>query len=203
MQNDTRDKNEYFDNSTIATFLSDYTDALHEALNMVDKGSLELARLEVLRATHENTRIFVGGNGGSSAIADHLMCDFQKGCQYGAWGPHCVSMTANTALLTAVANDLSYTKIFSYQMETAQLTSSELVILISSSGNSPNIVAAVKYAHDVGAKVIGLTGFDGGHLKEHADISLHVPFYNYGIVEDAHQALMHMIAQFTYLTIKS
>lgn len=203
MKNDTRDKNEYFDDSSIASYLGDYTEALHDALLGLDKGNLELARLALLECTEGNKRIFVGGNGGSSAIAEHLTCDFQKGCQFGVAGPHCLSMTSNTALLTAVANDLSYAQIFSYQMDSYGLTSDELVILISSSGNSPNIVAAVKYAQNIGAKVIGLSGFDGGFLKEHADISLHVPFYNYGIVEDSHQAIMHMLAQFTYLTIKS
>lgn len=203
MKNDTRDKNKYFAADTIADYLTDYAMDLREQLFYLDKDQLELAKNELLSAVRDSRRIFVGGNGGSAAISEHLSCDVQKGCHTEDYKPQVISMTSNTALLTAIANDLSYTKIFSYQFDSYCLSSDELVILISSSGNSPNIISAVKWAQTVGSKVIGLTGFDGGFLKEYADISLHVPANNYGIVEDSHQAIMHILAQYCYLALKN
>jgi phosphoheptose isomerase len=105
-------------------------------------------------------------------------------------------LTSNTALLTAIANDFNYSQTFSFQLELANLTADDVVLLISSSGNSENVIQAAEFAKAKGVKVIGLTGFSGGKLKTTADISLHIDCDNYGVVEDCHQSIMHVLAQF-------
>jgi D-sedoheptulose 7-phosphate isomerase len=141
--------------------------------------------------------VFVAGNGGSAAISEHLSCDWQKGVHLEHMnGLKVQCLTSNTALLTAIANDYGYDQAFSYQLEFADVTKEDLVLLISSSGNSDNIIKAALFAKNKGCKVIGLTGFTGGKLKDLADVSLHIPFSNYGLVEDGHQVLMHVLAQY-------
>lgn len=198
---DTRDKNQYFDASTINTYLNEYAYALLDSLQCVDKDALKSAVLILAQARHQNRRVFSAGNGGSASIAEHLECDFQKGCEVKKKSFLTKSLVSNFSLISAIANDISYDQIFRYQLELEDLKAEEVVVLISSSGNSKNIVEAAHFAKGRGAFVIGLTGFDGGELKKLASISLHVPYHNYGIVEDTHQALMHTIAQFLYLKL--
>lgn len=201
MTNDTRDRNTYFRSEEIGKYVKEYTGALAGALNKVSEYELEKVH-RLIEKTHAWGRIFVGGNGGSAAISDHLTCDFVKGTLIGqTMSLRVHSLVGNQALLTAVANDCGYENIFSWQLEAATVCSKDIVILISSSGNSKNIINAIDVANRFRVPVIGLTGFDGGELYKRADVRLHVPFNNYGIVEDCHQALMHIIAQFYYLKL--
>lgn len=196
MKEDPRHKNVTFDNSSIGTYLADYADTLREALHSVDVAALDRARTLVEGASKSGNHIYAIGNGGSAAIADHLCCDWTK-------GTHCeghptvksFSMTANVALYTAIANDFGFEKVFSTQVEFYGKPG-DVLIAISSSGNSPNIVSAVEHANAIGMATIGLSGFKGGKLKDVSQVSLYVPAQNYGIVEDAHQSLMHVLAQF-------
>lgn len=137
-------------------------------------------------------RIFVAGNGGSAAISNHLCCDFLKGADL----RKVVSMSCNTPLITAISNDIGYEDSISFQVDKLMCVCFDTLILISSSGNSPNIIKAAKAAKKKNCKVIGLTGFNGGKLAKLADYSLHIPVNNYGIVEDCHQSLMHIISQY-------
>ena len=195
--NDTRDRNKYFQLESISEYLEGYSNQLLAGLRSVDKSNLSLAEKAISFARDQGLRIFSAGNGGSSSIAEHLECDFQKGCNRpGKNNLLTRCLTSNTSLLTAIANDIAYDSVFSYQLELAEAKRNEVLILISSSGNSPNIVKALKFAKYEGMVVIGLTGFDGGFLRKNCDISLHVPFHNYGVVEDCHQALMHILAQY-------
>ena len=199
---DTRSKNHVFSLESIHVFLNDYGNHMSEALKAIDKKGLEDAIHYLTRAKALEAKIFVAGNGGSSSIAEHLECDFQKGCYLNGNAFLTRSLCSNTAVLTAIANDIGYDKVFSYQLEMAAVNPLDLLILISSSGNSPNIVEAAKFAKETNMVLIGLTGFDGGRLKEMADISIHIPFNNYGLVEDCHQAIMHILAQYIYLKEK-
>lgn len=194
---DPKFRNKTFNQSSISSYLTEYTQALLKSLETVDREALDSACQLMKKVRAEGGRIFVGGNGGSSAISDHLCCDFMKGThQEGKPGLHVNSLSSNTALFTALANDMGYEHVFSYQLELQGLTSKDLLILVSSSGNSANILKAAEYAKSKGCAVIGMTGFSGGKLKAMAQVSLHVAFDNYGIVEDAHQVLMHNLAQF-------
>ena len=143
----------------------------------------------MLKTRTEGGRIFAAGNGGSAAISEHLSCDWQKGVHVA--GKACLKvhcLTSNTSLFTAIANDYGYDKSFAFQLELAELEKRDVVLLISSSGNSENVVQAMRFAKEKGCKVIGMSGFSGGKLKAESDISLHVPFDNYGLVEDGHRA---------------
>ena len=138
-------------------------------------------------------QIFTAGNGGSAALAIHLAADFGKNVAGpGDKHPRILSLCCNSATLTALGNDCGYENTFSFQLRNL-MNAGDLVVLISSSGNSPNIVEAAKYAKTGGAAVLGLTGFTGGKLKEIADVSLHVPCHVYELVEDAHSFFCHAI----------
>lgn len=196
MKNDPRHKNTVFNSSSLATYLADYAETLASALKDVDVAELERARALVEEAAEAGKRIYAIGNGGSAAIADHLCCDWTK-------GTHCethptirsFSLNSNVALYSAIANDYGFEKVFSTQVEFFG-QEGDVLIAISSSGNSPNILEAVERAHSLKMSTIGLSGFKGGKLKDAAQVPLYVPVDNYGIVEDAHQALMHVLAQY-------
>lgn len=184
----------------ISTFVNDYADKLKTALLSVDQDSLKKA-VEVLENTFlRNSNIFVCGNGGSAAISDHFMCDHSK-CIHSDtnFSPKVFSLSSNMSLITAIGNDISYEDVYSYQIEMFGQTGDTLVV-VSSSGNSPNILKALTAAKSSGMNTIALVGFNGGKAKNLADIVLHVPINNYGITEDAHQSLMHILAQ--YIRIK-
>lgn len=194
MQIDTRTHNVYFKS------FKEYTEALSNGLNRVDINEIVNARDLLYLTKVKGGRIFVAGNGGSAAISDHLCCDFIKGTYTDKVdGLQVQSLVGSMALLTATANDISYDKVFGYQMEMLKISSKDIVILISSSGNSKNIIDAMTTAQAYGAKVIGLTGFDGGLLRKFANVTLHIPCSNYGVVEDGHQAIMHYLSQSHYL----
>jgi phosphoheptose isomerase len=162
----------------------------------VSSESIEKICNEVLFASGKGNKIFVVGNGGSAAIAEHLCCDWSKGtsCKgYPAISSH--SLTSNVALYSAIANDYGFEHVFDTQLDFFA-RQGDVLIAISSSGNSPNVLNAVVRARELGVFVAGFSGFSGGKLAELADASVHVATNNYGIVEDAHQAVMHIIAQY-------
>jgi phosphoheptose isomerase len=196
LQNDPRHRNELCDKSSVGAYLTDYASRLKKALDTVDREALETARRAIDAAASYGRRIYAIGNGGSAAIADHLCCDWTKGTHSeGHPTIDTLSLSSNVALYTAIANDYGFERVFEAQL-TLLGKRDDVLLAISSSGNSPNILMAVEKARDLRMTSIGLSGFDGGKLKETADISLHVASKNYGIVEDAHQSLTHVLAQF-------
>lgn len=198
---DTRGRNQYFNTASPHQYLLDYSKTLLTALERVDKKAFDdvAGLLEVSRDLER--RIFVAGNGGSAALAEHLECDFHKGCEHGNT-LNTRSLVSNTSLMTAIANDIGYSQVFKYQLQLQNPKVGEVLILISSSGNSENILQAAQFGLDKKMTIVGLTGFDGGSLKKMAHHSLHVPIHNYGIVEDCHQALFHALAQYHYLSLE-
>jgi D-sedoheptulose 7-phosphate isomerase/D-glycero-D-manno-heptose 1,7-bisphosphate phosphatase len=98
-------------------------------------------------------------------------------------------------LLTAIANDIGYENVFAYQLQ-SQSEPGDVLISVSSSGRSPNIVHALKWARDHGLRTISITGFEGGTARTTAEVAIHVDSTNYGVVEDLHQAIMHALAQY-------
>ena len=196
MKEDPRHRNELCERSSVGAYLKDYAVKLKAALDSIDCDALDEAYRLIGATAAAGKRIYAIGNGGSAAIADHLCCDWVK-------GTHCeghpivdsVSLSSNIALYSAIANDYGFEKVFSTQIGFLG-RKDDLLLAISSSGNSPNIISAVEAAHAVGMHSIGLSGFSGGRLKEIANVSLHVPTNNYGIVEDVHQSLIHVLAQF-------
>ena len=138
-------------------------------------------------------QIFTAGNGGSAALAIHLAADFGKNVAGpNDKHPRILSLCCNSAALTALGNDCGYENTFCFQLRSL-MNPGDLDVLISSSGNSPNIIEAAKCAKTGGATILGLTGFNGGKLKELADVRLHVPCNVYELVEDAHSFFCHAI----------
>ena len=166
------------------------------ALKSVQSSDIERAAAALKLAIADNNLIFSCGNGGSAAIANHLTCDCSKGIATDTGlRPRVVSLSATVELVTAIANDVEYAEIFAYQLRNAARPG-DVLITISSSGDSENIVRALAWARDNGMTTIALSGFSGGRSASLADINLHVAARNYGVVEDAHQALMHILAQY-------
>lgn len=189
-------QNEVFAMTTIGAFLEGYAGRLHQALGAVDAHALDNARKAVELAGERGNHIYAIGNGGSAVIPDHLCCDWPKGTHTS----NCKmivssSLAANMPLYSAIANDFEFAEVFARQIEYFGKPG-DVLLAISSSGKSENILRAVRRAGQMGMVAIGLSGFSGGELRRIADVSLHVPADNYGIVEDAHQALVHVIAQF-------
>ena len=148
------------------------------------------------RVREQGGTLWVAGNGGSAAISDHLICDTTKWTYVEGLPPvRSVSLVSNGPMLTALANDVSYEEVFSRQLR-YYLRPEDAVVLISSSGNSPNVVAACRFAGERGVPTIAFVGFDGGELRKLADHVLHVPVDNYGMAEDTHQSLMHCLTQY-------
>ena len=179
-----------------ADFVEDYYQRYIQVIKDFDKSSLEPV-LEVFLAVAKNQgTLWVAGNGGSAAIGDHTVCDVTKGT-YKPDQPSIksISLSSNTAMLTALGNDIAYEAVFSEQLK-YYLGSNDALLLVSSSGNSPNVVAACEYANQRGVPTIAFVGFKGGRLKEIARHCVWIPVENYGMAEDAHQSLMHVTAQY-------
>jgi histidinol-phosphate phosphatase family protein len=178
------------------SFASAYTDELARALGAVDMLQVARAAQLLCDAYARNASVFACGNGGSASIANHLQCDHVKGVRNGTdLRARAFSLSTNMELFSAIANDLGYDNVFEYQLESLAQPG-DVLLAVSSSGRSPNIVRALEWANRNGLDTIALTGFSGGAAKELAAVSVHVPSGNYGVVEDAHQACMHLLAQY-------
>jgi len=174
---------------------SEYIKMLNAALDTVSTTWLDFMVEEIVRISKSNGRLFVCGNGGSAAISEHFSCDHSKGiCTDTNIKPFVVPLASNVSLITAIGNDIGFEEIFSKQIEWFGDWNDGLLV-ISSSGNSPNIINALKMAKKNNLSTMALVGFDGGKAKDLAQISVHVNSNNYGIVEDCHQIIMHSMAQ--------
>ena len=180
----------------INNFFNEYTHNLSKSLSEVDLKKLSNAANKINQKIKNNKTIYVCGNGGSAAIANHYICDFLKYFREKTRKKSkIISLSNNVETITAISNDISYEKIFSYQAESL-CEKGDLIIIISSSGNSKNIIELLKFAKKNKVFTIGFSGFKGGFLKKNCDISVHVEADNYGISEDSHHILMHLILQY-------
>lgn len=177
-------------------FADAYFKHLAAAAASVERGRIEAAADLLTRAYTAGGTVFACGNGGSAAISNHLHCDHLKGVQTDtALKPKVVSLSATIETITAIANDISYDEVFVYQLRTLA-DPGDVLITVSSSGDSENVVRACQWAKENGVATIAMTGFSGGRTAKLADVNLHVAGDNYGIIEDVHQSLMHILAQF-------
>jgi D-sedoheptulose 7-phosphate isomerase len=145
-----------------------------------------------------NGVIYIFGNGGSASTASHFANDFNKGISERLEQPfRFVCLNDNIATIMAVANDIGYDAVFEFQLR-GKLTDEDIVIGISASGNSPNVLKAIKLAKTVNALTIGFTGFNGGELSKLVDISLNVPIASMQITEDIHLVLNHLMMAVFY-----
>lgn len=182
--------------ASIGEYFSDYRTRLQQALDTLDMQALERAATALDDAISNGRTVYVCGNGGSTAIANHWVCDFMKGLRtHTDLLPKIVSLASNMELSFAIANDMEFAEVFVYPLS-ALAQKGDVLLTISSSGNSENIVRAIEWAKANGVTTISLDGFSGGRAHSTADISLHIVAHNYGLVEDAHHAIMHMLAHY-------
>ena len=185
--------------TAIAEYAAAYFEQSRAAQESVDGEKLDAA-FKILDAAYgRGAQLYVCGNGGSASISNHLVCDHSKSGQTDTdIKPRVISLATNIEMITAIANDISYDDIFVYQLRTLA-KEGDVLMTISSSGDSENVVRAAVWAKDQGLDVIALTGFDGGRSGKLATVNLHVAGDNYGVIEDTHQGLMHILAQFIRL----
>jgi len=177
-------------------FVRAYYERFAATLLEFDKRPLGEVLAVLTSVTQKGGTVWVAGNGGSAAIADHTVCDSSKGTYVEGKPPlRSVSLASNGPLLTALANDIAYERVFSEQLK-YYLGPNDAVLLVSSSGNSPNVVQACAYANERGIPTIAFVGFKGGELSRIAKHVVWVAVDNYGIVEDTHQSLIHVMTQY-------
>lgn len=174
-----------------------YIDRLKNTLDRLERKEIEQFAQILNTARNKGANIFIMGNGGSATTASHFCCDFNKVASYGYDSKKrfkFICLSDNIATLMSYSNDVCYEDIFVEQLKNF-LESQDVVIAISSSGNSPNIIKAIEYANNKGVITVGLTGCDGGHLKEKAKYTVNANVNDKQIAEDIHLILCHMLMQ--------
>jgi phosphoheptose isomerase len=183
----------------MGSFADAYFEQISTASASVDRDKLVQAADVIEQTYRQDKTLFVCGNGGSAAISGTFVCDHSKLVQTDTYlTAKVVSLADNVSMITAIANDMSFDDIFQYQLQTLA-NFGDVLLTISASGDSENVVKAASWAVENKMQVIALTGFDGGRMANLATVHLHVTADNYGIIEDTHQSLMHMMAQFIRL----
>ena len=186
----------------IESFFEDYFLNLNSSLSSINYSNLnKIIKLLNKIYTKEKNKLYVCGNGGSAALSDHFACDHQKILyESKKFKPFIISLVSNFSLGTAISNDVNYKSIFTEQLkQTAK--KDDVLLVISASGNSKNVIDAIKWAKKNYLTTISFTGFDGGIVKKISNINLHIDSKNYGIIEANHQSLINIISQ--YLKMKA
>jgi D-sedoheptulose 7-phosphate isomerase len=173
-----------------------YIARLQTALNELSRDHLTRLGETLLRAYRNDNQVFTAGNGGSSSTASHMAADLAKN----TIGPgmkrfRITSLNESASIVTGLANDLGYENVFSEQLINV-IGAGDVLIVVSASGDSPNVLKAIRCAQQQSAEVVGLLGFDGGEAARLVDIPIVVRSYDYGIVEDIHLAVNHMLVEY-------
>ena len=180
----------------IKQYADDYMARLRTAIGQITPEDLGRIADILQEAYDEERTVFIIGNGGSAATAAHFACDLGKGTAVeGRPRFRVQSPVDSTSLITALANDLGYEKIFVEQLK-GRCRKGDVLIAISVSGNSPNVVEAVRYAREAGMTTIGLAGRDGGALAGLVDEAIVIREDHFGIVEDCHLIIEHIVSFF-------
>ena len=173
--------------------INKYIEMEKKALELLPVGDIDTVMNVLEEARVSGKRIFICGNGGSAATASHFECDFNKGISYDQKVKYDVEcLSDNVPMMMAIANDIGYDEIFAAPLRN-KLNRGDLLIGISGSGNSENVIRAFEYANETGAVTIAFTGYDGGRLKRLAKHSIHIAVDNMQITEDVHLVLNHMM----------
>lgn len=180
----------------LSAFVIDYVDRLRAALEQIPVARVEVMGDILYRAYQHNKQVFIIGNGGSAATASHMACDLGKNTiAHNRPRFRVMSLNDNMPLLSALANDVGYEHVFAEQLRNL-IHPGDVLISISGSGNSPNVLRAMEYARSRAATNIALLGFDGGRAMKLADEYMLVPIRDYGIVEDLHMVLDHILTEY-------
>ena len=172
-----------------------YLRQLKRVLDRIDGQAIDALAERVFQACSDGKQVLVFGNGGSAYTASHFVTDLVKTAAVeGCPRLRAISLVDNYGLTTALGNDIDYEDTFLFPL-TTYARPGDVAIAISGSGNSSNVVKACEWARDNGLTVVALTGFKGGKIAELCHLHIHVPSDNYGIIEDLHLAIGHMISQ--------
>ena len=187
----------YRNTADFKSFAANYFIHLANLLQLVDLEKLELFSQKILEVRKNGAKMIVCGNGGSASTASHFVNDFSIGTKSQDAPFEVMSLTDNSAVLTAIGNDYGYEYIFVKQLEVS-LKRDDVFVVISASGNSVNLIKAVEYAKQRGHYTVGLLGFDGGKLMRMVDLDLLVTSADgdYGPVEDAHLIINHLLMNY-------
>ncbi len=181
--------------NSLKSIAKEYVENTKSSLDKLDLDSIERIVNIIWSAYLNNKQVFIMGNGGSASTASHFACDLGKGTIVeGKKRLRVICLNDNMALITAFSNDLGYTDVFKEQLVNL-INTDDVVIAITASGNSSNIIMAIEYAEKHRAVTVGLTGFDGGDLLSIVNESIVVSSNNYGQIEDMHLVLGHLISQ--------
>ena len=177
-------------------FYLEYINQKNDLLQKINFKELDKI-INLLKKSFKNNNIlYTCGNGGSSSLADHFTCDFIKQTNNQTkLKVKSISLASNFSLISAIANDVSYDKIFSFQIEKL-CKKKDVLFLFSVSGNSPNLVEAIKAGKKIGMKIVSFTGFDGGRLSKMSDYNINFPIANFGITVDCHISIMLHLSQY-------
>lgn len=180
--------------------ITEYFTKIKKILDNIPAEKIEKVSQILLEAYKKDKQVFIMGNGGSAATASHFACDLGKGTTQGHVFRNkkrfkVISLNDNTPLVTALSNDCGYDNVFTEQLINL-VNKGDVVIALSASGNSKNVLNAVKYAKEKGAITIAFTGFGGGKLMNLADESLIADSNDFGPVEDSHLILEHLICDY-------
>lgn len=182
----------------LAKHLKDYTEKLNNLLKELNIEDLDAAMTTIIDTMTNGKTLWFCGNGGSAATASHMQVDFGYFVRYfSKRRPRVRALTDCTPIMTAIGNDNNYDEVFTEQMQD-NFDNGDTIICISASGNSMNVVKAAKYATSLGGKSIAFVGFEGGKLKDAADIAIYTPNPkgDYGPIEDLHTILMHLMVSY-------
>ena len=194
----------YSESLSIKDYSKSYIDYLSSVLSNISLTDIEKFVEVLLEARERESSIFFIGNGGSAATASHFANDIAIGTRTYKKPFRAISLCDNQAVITAIANDYGYEKIFTQQLQVL-LKKQDVVVAISASGNSPNLLDAIDTAKKMNTITVGISAFDGGKMKEIVDISVHVPTEKdeYGPSEDAHMVLDHLVSSYLMRLVKS
>ena len=179
------------------SFYHQYFKNLTNTVKKLDLKKIDDITSIIINAIKNDKNIFIAGNGGAGSVANHMLCDFNKGIKISSKKklmPKFISLSSPIEQITAISNDINYKKIFSFQIEN-YLKENDVVILMSVSGTSPNIVDILNFLQKKKCKVIFLTGFRKKVLKEKVDIYINLKCKNYGISEDIFCTILHVVSQ--------
>ena len=187
---------------TLKEYARQYFDGIRSGIEEISPESLDAIAAEFRRAWQEDKRIFLLGNGGSASTSSHMATDFGKGtAQPGVKRFKVISVTDNMSMVTAYANDIGYEDVFVEQLKNL-LEPGDVVVGITGSGNSPNVLKAIQWAREAGAVTVGFIGFGGGKLASMVDHQVCLSSTNYGVCEDLHLSLNHIFTQFFTLELQ-
>lgn len=182
----------------LSGFIERYQGRIEQAFVFMEHPNVQKLAEEIVYCISNKKTLFLCGNGGSGSNANHIENDFLYGISKNLGdGLRCRSLSSNSAVISCLANDESFNSVFSYPLE-VEATSSDRLLVLSGSGNSPNILEALKAAKKIGMASYALLGFDGGAAKTMCDFPIHIEVHDMQVAEDAHMMIAHIISQWIY-----